>query len=1760
MPTFLVRRSLVLSLLALAPAAQGVKLNGPLATGVLGSVQSYPSFSPDGKWVVYQVDDSGDRRFELYARASTGKPPETKLRGAAEPYAPFAVGNTRVAFVDDGLFSILLDGSAPAVALDAPWPAQTEAMNIALVEERQRALYVADRDQPNQYELYSTALGGGARVKLNGPLAPQGGVGGYLQLSADHGQVVFLATPHDPARGELFVEPVDGSQPARALDLPLVPGGSVQFFLVTAADVVVYTADQEEDDRYELFAVPLDGSQPPRKLNGPLAPGGDVGTTYDGVVYSYAYVSPDGRLAAYTADQDGDGFAELYAVPVDGSEPAARLSQPSQGNVGIWQFTPDSARVLYLTDPEHTPGAELFSVRADGRESARRLNAPLVANGDVRFVEVSSDGRRVVYLADQDVDEQNEIFGVSVDGSAPAVKLNLPLPPGGDVYFDSNLLAGYCFVGDEIAYEADAERVGHEGLYVVPSAGGASRRLPFEDVSFLLPGPPGSALSQLFFEQGRQLFTATTAPGTRAENLHPLPVRTTGDVQAFELDPDGDRVVFSALEQAGSALDSCATDERHVRAEIGRGRLLGSTPDGSRALFAASADAGNLLYSVPSDGSTAPIAVGGQVLIAESEQPVVTLDGGSVLFRGTTSFATPAQLFSVPPDGSRPPRNLGGALTAGLGVGALRASQDGRWAAFLFGPSTASRIAVAPIDGSAPARPLLPSNRAVLPDFELAPDGRGVVYRVAAPLSSLSRDDLFWVPSDGSAAPRQLNPTIRFRGGVERFAVDWTAGRALYLADQRVDERFELFSVPLDGSAAPLRLHGELVAGGDVLDFALEPGGGSVVYRADARIDELVELFRVPVDGSRAPVRLLRRAAFVGSVSNFELTPDDARVVYRRQEADETALFSVPCDASAPPVRLSPELPGRSVTHFRISPDAQRVVYRVDLAVPAQFELFAVPVDGGTTVRVSGPLFRDGDVQSDFVIAPDSLSVFYRANPTLRNALDLFRGSTLGRQPATRINPAHSAGRTVEEFRLTPDGRTLVYRADSAAGERFELYRAASDGSDEPRVLNGPLAVLGDVHSFELSPDGKRVAYLADQRVNFLIELYTVPVVGGAALRLNPDLATGGEVFERHFTPDGRQLVFSMRTGTGQPVGLFRVAADGSTPSVLLAADPFGLSAGARPFVITRDGTHAVYAHTSGDGLLFSLSLSGDSPPVQLSVANGGPYRLADDDRSVVILEAGRLLARRVDGSGPVAVLREPGAHSFVLAFEPAGERVLLRERTQFSFALERTDLLRVPLDGSAAAEPVNSPFEPGPIAERVSYFESAGESAAYISSGPAGNRLFGVALDGGSPAVLLNETEAVEPYFLLTPDGRDIVYRAGGELRVRPVDGRQPPRTLGVGLAAGQVTPDGRHVIAFPLSAPSEVFSVSIDGSLPPLRLGEPGVPALLLLVTPDSSRALFTADTGAEYALFSAALDGSTPKVQLSPPGYSASEISCTEDGRWVVFQASAAAGPPSSDGLYGVPADGSAAATLLLPITSNLFGFAVSARADRLVYLLDGVVASLPLHGGASTPLGGGAAAFTNTFALTPDGARVVYLLNSVSVPGFLDVFSVPSDGSAPSVQISTAPVGPGTFISHFGLQFQFELTADGALFVYRASDELVAAPVDGSAPPRRLLAGLDSFLASSALYTSPDSSSAVMLLTHTDRSPVLLGVPLDASRPPRDLLGQTVANGGMGAGNLRFSADGSRFVYLGDLDVDGTPELFMSVLDRPRRGAPPPRGLR
>jgi len=446
--------------------------------------------------------------------------------------------------------------------------------------------------------------------------------------------------------------------------------------------------------------------------------------------------------------------------------------------------------------------------------------------------------------------------------------------------------------------------------------------------------------------------------------------------------------------------------------------------------------------------------------------------------------------------------------------------------------------------------------------FRFSPDSRRVIY-----LADQETDDVFELYSVlvAGGAPVRLNGPLVAGGDVSGaaptvnrpFLISPDGVRVIYLADQETDGAFELYSVPIAGGVS-VKLNPTLAGGaGSVrgtdptLDtpFAISPDSARVVYVADQETDDVFELYSVPIAGGVSVKLNPTLAGGAGDIGRgaappFAISPDSARVVYvADQETDDVfELYSVPI-AGGVSIKLNPTLAGGQgdirtelAGGFAIAPNSTRVVYAADQHSPQVNELYSVPIRGGHSVRLNGGLIAGGnvagtapEVERPFSISPDSQRVVYLADQERDEVYELYSVPIAGGTPV-KLNSTLAGGRgdvrgadrrVKNPFRISPDSRRVVYVADQERDEVYELYIVPIAGGRATRLNGGLAGGRGDVRGatsampnpFLISPDSRHVIYVGDQETDSVFEIFSVPIAGGASVKLNPTLAGGkGEV------------------------------------------------------------------------------------------------------------------------------------------------------------------------------------------------------------------------------------------------------------------------------------------------------------------------------------------------------------------------------------------------------------------------------------------------------------------------------------------------------------------------------------------------------------------------------------------------------------------------------------------------------------------------
>lgn len=384
------------------------------------------------------------------------------------------------------------------------------------------------------------------------------------------------------------------------------------------------------------------------------------------------------------------------------------------------------------------------------------------------------------------------------------------------------------------------------------------------------------------------------------------------------------------------------------------------------------------------------------------------------------------------------------------------------------------------------------------------------------------------------------------------------------------------------------------------------------------------------------------------------------------------------------------------------------------------------------------------------------------------------------------------------------------------------------------------------------------------------------------------------------------------------------------------------------------------------------------------------------------------------------------------------------------------------------------------------------------------------------------------------SPDGQTLVYladRDGGpeaEIHALAAGGKGGPRRLSGAIEGGdlQITLDGAGVLFLDdldASGSVELALVPIDGSAPPSALSGPmvaGGNVQSFQASRDGLHCVYLADQVADEVLelFSVPITGSAPPVKLSGVLVSGGDVlglTLSSDGRLALYSAD-----QDVDGVYELfvaPIDGSAPARKLpIPLVPG---------GDVVYFLLD------------------------------PGASHVLYTADQEEDERF-ELFTIQTDGSQPPLKLN-GPLVPGGDVSvSYGnfLYAYFDLSLDGRWVVYSADQdtdqrfELYTVPADGSLSAVKLSSPSDHEPVLAGL--SYDSTWVVYRSDPGMGTYELFSAPIDGSAPSRRISGAMTPGGDAYFPAISF--DSRRVVYAADQDVDSVYELYSAPID----GSAPP----
>ena len=181
-----------------------------------------------------------------------------------------------------------------------------------------------------------------------------------------------------------------------------------------------------------------------------------------------------------------------------------------------------------------------------------------------------------------------------------------------------------------------------------------------------------------------------------------------------------------------------------------------------------------------------------------------------------------------------------------------------------------------------------------------------------------------------------------------------------------------------------------------------------------------------------------------GPFGTSELSPDGRYLVCLADAAvpGKYELYAV--DGIRDPWRLSPGMADdRDVNFFAIAPDSQLVAFTSDRATWTKYDLYSVPIAGGTAKRLNGPLPVEHDVAEGFLWSAGR--VVYRQGRNTTGLWELFSVPGSGGS-AVRISQPGAPGSGVQPGFTILDGERVRYAYTDGGVEAAWYVVPASGG------------------------------------------------------------------------------------------------------------------------------------------------------------------------------------------------------------------------------------------------------------------------------------------------------------------------------------------------------------------------------------------------------------------------------------------------------------------------------------------------------------------------------------------------------------------------------------------------------------------------------------------------------------------------------------------------------------------------------------------
>lgn len=195
----------------------------------------------------------------------------------------FRVLGDRVLYVSNSnckreLYSVAVTGGEVVQLSDLPADCfRNVTEEFSFSPDGKFAIWEADRDVDQAYEIFSAPILGGPVVQLNGLLPFDNDVERHL-TTCDSQTVVYRQGKDSANRWELYAAPLRGWQSGRRISQPMGMSQAVGAFWLTCDGLAWYMADTSQSGYYDLWRVGVSGVPSPAAVDLIFLDGFEVGS------------------------------------------------------------------------------------------------------------------------------------------------------------------------------------------------------------------------------------------------------------------------------------------------------------------------------------------------------------------------------------------------------------------------------------------------------------------------------------------------------------------------------------------------------------------------------------------------------------------------------------------------------------------------------------------------------------------------------------------------------------------------------------------------------------------------------------------------------------------------------------------------------------------------------------------------------------------------------------------------------------------------------------------------------------------------------------------------------------------------------------------------------------------------------------------------------------------------------------------------------------------------------------------------------------------------------------------------------------------------------------------------------------------------------------------------------------------------------------------------------------------------------------------